>query len=496
MNNIVILPIIIPLFTGLLLFFIRKLNRTQRWFAALGTLLTLVSTCVLIRTIHLEGIQVLHVGGWQAPFGIALVADMFAILLAAAASVVTLLCLLYAFSTAKPEEERTFLYAFVLFLLCGVNGSFITGDLFNLFVFFEVMLSASYVLLSFGGTRLQLRESIKYMLINIVSSTLFVVAVAYLYSVTGTLNMAHLADVIATAGQDGLITTISLLFLFVFALKAALFIYYWLPGAYIVAPTAIAAIFAALLTKVGIYAIFRMFSIIFYHQPHITHTLIIWLAALTMVLGAFGAISQWDIRRILVYNVIVAVGFIVFGFGVFTETALLGSVYYLLQDMFAKALIFILGGIIIYIARTHQLRDISGLMHHHSVLGWLFFLSALILAGVPPLSGFVGKLLVIQAGLESEQYIVTGIGLLTSLLVLYSMIKIMIHGFWGDTDLSEDEAKSRRPSKAVLIPGFVLAGICVAMGLFAEPLLQIIEQASHTLAHPSSYIQAVLSPAN
>lgn len=493
MNNFVVLPIIIPLVTGLLLFFIRRLNRTQRWLSAAGTVFTLVSAILLLQQVRSDGVQVLNVGGWQAPFGIVLVSDMFAVLLVMAAAIVTLLCLFYTYQTVSREEERTYLYPFIMFLLCGVNGSFLTGDLFNLFVFFEVMLSASYVLLSFGSKRLQLRETLKYMLINIVSSTLFVVAVAYLYSVTGTLNMAHLSEGIAVAGQDGVLTTISLLFMFVFALKAALFLYYWLPGAYSVAPTAIAAIFAALLTKVGIYAIFRMFTLIFYHQPHITHTLLLWLAGLTMLLGALGAISQWNIRRILVYNVIIAVGFIVFGLAIFTEASIIGAIYYLLQDMFAKALIFLLGGIMISIARTHQLKDVSGLMHHHPQLGWLFFLSALILAGIPPLSGFIGKVVILQESIEAKHYVMTAIGLLTSLLVLYSMLKIMIHGFWGDTHLSEEEGRARRQGRGVLISCYVLAGLCVVMGLFAEPILQIIEQAAQTLYHPSIYIEAVLT---
>ncbi len=299
---------------------------------------------------------------------------------------------LYAFGSIREQHERFYLYPFILLLLCGVNGSFLTGDIFNLFVFFEVMLIASYVLLSLGGGKRQLRKALKYVMINMISSTLFVVAIAYLYSIIGTLNMAHLSERIAISGQDGLSTAVSILFLVVFSIKAALVLYFWLPGSYSVPPAAISAIFAALLTKVGIYAILRLFTLIFYHQPGITHTILIWMGAVTMIFGAIGAVAYWGIRKILAYNVIISVGLIIFGIGIATSTSLSGALYYLIHDMIAKALIFILGGAIISIAGTDQLRDINGLIRYRPLLGWLFFLSALALAGVPPLSGFVGKM--------------------------------------------------------------------------------------------------------
>lgn len=185
-----------------------------------------------------------------------------------------------------------------LFLITGVNGSFLTGDLFNLYVFFEVFLIASYVLITMGGTKRQLRESLKYIFTNILSSAFFLIGVAYLYSITGTLNLAHLSERIAEVGQDGLITTVAFVFLFVFSLKAGLLLFFWLPGSYSAPPTAIAAIFAALLTKVGIYAIIRMFTLIFYHELAVTHLFIGILAAVTMILGGLGAIGYWDVKNI------------------------------------------------------------------------------------------------------------------------------------------------------------------------------------------------------
>mgnify|MGYP001293071859 CR=1 FL=1 len=490
MNNLLIFPIIIPLLAGILMIFMRESRVLQRWISLIAAGATAIIAWRLIGVVSEDGIQTLYVGGWAAPYGITLVADMVSALLVFTTLIVVLACLLYTFGSIGKSHESHYVYPFILFLVCGVNGSFLTGDIFNLFVFFEVMLIASYVLISLGSTKTQLRESLKYVLINMVSSTLFVIAIAYLYAMTGTLNMAHLSERVALAGQDGLMTTVSLLFLIVFAIKAALFLFFWLPGSYSAPPPAIAAIFAALLTKVGIYAILRVFTLIFYHQPQITHSVMLVLGGLTMIFGAIGAVAFWGIRKILAYNVIVSVGFIVFAIGVASGEALSGALYYLLHDMIAKALIFILGGAIIGIAGTDQLREITGLIRYRPMLGWLFLLSGLALAGVPPLSGFVGKVMILQGGVESGYYILSIIGLLSSLLVLYSVMKVFMHSFWGETLLIEGEQKET--GKAALLPGSILAALIIGLGLGAEWVLHYIALAVETMMNPSQYINAVL----
>ena len=490
MNNLLIFPIIIPLLAGILMIFMRESRVLQRWISLIAAGATAIIAWRLICVVSEDGIQTLYVGGWAAPYGITLVADMVSALLVFTTLIVVLACLLYTFGSIGKSHESHYVYPFILFLVCGVNGSFLTGDIFNLFVFFEVMLIASYVLISLGSTKTQLRESLKYVLINMVSSTLFVIAIAYLYAMTGTLNMAHLSERVALAGQDGLMTTVSLLFLIVFAIKAALFLFFWLPGSYSAPPPAIAAIFAALLTKVGIYAILRVFTLIFYHQPQITHSVMLVLGGLTMIFGAIGAVAFWGIRKILAYNVIVSVGFIVFAIGVASGEALSGALYYLLHDMIAKALIFILGGAIIGIAGTDQLREITGLIRYRPMLGWLFLLSGLALAGVPPLSGFVGKVMILQGGVESGYYILSIIGLLSSLLVLYSVMKVFMHSFWGETLLIEGEQKET--GKSALLPGSILAALIIGLGLGAEWVLHYIALAVETMMNPSQYINAVL----
>lgn len=490
MSNLVILPVIIPIIAGLLLVMMRKYIRLQRMLSIASMGAVALVTFYLMNTIKVKGIQSLQLGGWEAPFGVSMVMDMFSALLIFVTSIVALCCLLYAFHSIGKERESFYFYPFFLFLIAGVNGSFITGDIFNLFVCFEVMLVSSYVLISLGGTRKQLRESIKYILVNILSSFLFLVAIAYLYATCGTLNFAHLSLRVADAGQEGLMTTVAILFLIVFSLKAGLFLFFWLPGSYSTPPTAIAAIFAALLTKVGIYAIMRVFSLIFYHQPEVTHLLIGVLAAVTMVLGAIGAVAYGDIKRILTYNVIVGVGFILAGFATFTMEGMTGSLYYLIHDMIVKGLIFLLGGTIIHLTGTGKLKDLSGLIRLHPQLGWMFFVAALSLAGIPPLSGFLGKIFITEGTFEARYYWLGGIGLLTSLAVLYSLMKIFMNVFWGYTEITEEEEKGT--TKGLLLPIAILTALTIALGLGAEGIAEYVDSAVEVLMNPSMYVEAVL----
>ena len=475
----------------MLLVFIRDRIKLQQWLAGLSTLVTLIISAYTVYKVTSEGIIVLELGGWAAPYGIVLVGDMLAVILVVVANFVSLMCLLYSFRSIDEGHKQHFIYPLMLILVTGVNGSFLTGDIFNLFVFFEVMLIASYVLITLGGTKRQLREAIKYVVINVIASTLFVIATGYLYSVTGTLNMADLSLRVAEAGQDGLLTAISFMYLTVFGLKSGLLLFYWLPGSYSAPPGPIAALFAALLTKVGVYTVIRTFTLIFYHQPEITHTVMLWMAVITMILGAFGAVHHWEIRKILAYNVIVSVGFILFGVAIANEQSLSGSLYYLLHDMLAKALIFIAGGAIISIFGTDKLKEFSGLILFRPLLGWLFFIACLALAGVPPLSGFVGKVMILKGAITADEVITAIVGLATSLLVLYSVLKIFIHSFWGETLMSEGQEFSS--GKSALLPSTILVVSLFALGIGAEAVMPFIEQATTEMLDPSYYIEAVFT---
>ena len=490
MSNILIYPIIIPLITALLLTFWRERIKLQQLLSLISIIAVLIINVITVFRVKSDGILTLEIGSWQAPYGIVLVGDMLAVILVTVASFVTLMCFLYSYRSLEDGHKKHYVYPLMLIMFTGVNGSFLTGDIFNLFVFFEVMLIASYVLLTLGGRKRQLTSAITYVVINIIASTLFVVATGYLYAVTGTLNMADLSVRVAEMGQHGLLTAISFMYLLVFGLKSGLLLFYWLPGSYSAPPPAIAALFAALLTKVGVYTVIRTFTLIFYHRPDVTHEVMMWMAVITMILGALGAIFHWEIKKILSYNVIVSVGFVLFGVSIATEQSLSGALFYLMHDMLAKALIFITGGAIISIFGTDKLKEFSGLILFRPLLGWLFFISCLALAGVPPLSGFVGKVMILKGAISANEIVMAVVGLMSSLLVLYSVIKIFIHSFWGESLMSEGQEFST--GKSALLPGTLLVISIFALGIGAEYVMPFIDQATDVMVNPSLYIEAVL----
>ncbi len=485
------MPMIIPVIAGILLIFLRPYIKLQRWVSFLVMIVNAGIAVYLLNRIQTEGILRLDFGGWEPPYGILFVADSFSVILVLTTSIVTAICLLYAFSSVGKAIENMYFYSFVNFLIAGVNGSFLTGDLFNLYVCFEIMLLASYVLITLGGRKAQLSESVKYVVINVVSSWVFLIAIAYLYGTVGTLNLAHLSERIAESGQTPLLTVISIVFLTVFALKAGLLLYFWLPGAYSVPATAVAALFGALLTKVGIYAMIRIFTLLFYHEPSVTHTLIGILAGLTLIGGSIGAIAYKDIRQIVAYNVIIAVGFILVGLAIGTQAALEGSIYYLIHDMIVKALLFLLAGTMIVVTGETRIDHMSGLIRNYPSLGWIFFIVMLSLAGIPPFSGFIGKVLIGQGAIETGSYILLALAFISSMFVLYSLLRIFLNSFWGETIISKEDKVPMK--KGWIIPCMLLSGGTIVLGLGVEAIAPYVLDAANTLMNPQLYIDAVLN---
>ncbi|WP_203363154.1 Na+/H+ antiporter subunit D [Bacillus sp. REN10] len=491
MTNLLILPILIPLMTAIVLIFLAKWVMVQRVVSVISTIGTLVASIILLLTVKKEGIQTVDVSSWQAPFGITLVSDMLSVLLVTTTSLITLCVIIYSFRSIGKKREQFYYYSIIQFMLVGVNGAFTTGDIFNLFVFFEVMLMSSYVLIVIGGTKIQLRESIKYILVNVISSAIFVVAVAFLYSVIGSLNMADISKRIAEVGQLPILTVIAVLFLIVFGLKGAIFpLYFWLPGSYHAPPVPVLALFGSLLTKVGVYSILRTYSLFFYHNQAFTHELLQILAILTIIVGAIGAIAYWDVKKIIIYNIIIAVGVLTFGISLATEESIKGTIFYLIHDMIIKAALFLLIGVMIKITGTSNLRKMGGLIKKYPLLGWTFLVATFGLAGIPPLSGFVGKFLIVRAGLAEGAYVGALIVLLSSLFVLYSVIKIFMNGFWRSPQDYPGEEK--QPVHFLWMPGAILVLVSIVYGVGAEGMYPIISQATEALIDPTIYIDAVL----
>ncbi|KYG33404.1 Na+/H+ antiporter subunit D [Alkalihalobacillus trypoxylicola] len=491
MNNMIILPILIPFLMGAILILFPKKTRIQQIISGLTSISLLIVSIYLAVHVYQQGITVLELGNWQAPFGIVLVADLFSMMMVILSSIIGLVCLFYSFQTLSTKRQKAYFYPFYFFLLTGVNGAFLTGDLFNLFVFFEVMLISSYILIVIGGTKYQLRESFKYVVMNVFASILFLIGVAYIYSVTGTLNLADLAVKVALLEQTGVLNVIAVIFLVVFAMKGGLFpLYFWLPRSYYGPPAAIAALFGALLTKVGIYAIMRTFTLVFVHDPGFTHTLILILAGLTMIFGVLGAVSQFDFKRILTYHIISQVGYMVMGLGIFTPLAIAGAIYYIAHHIIVKAALFLFAGAAQKITGTTDLKQMGGLLKTHPLLAWLFFISAISLAGIPPLSGFFSKFALILAAFLQENYIIAGVALIVGLLTLFSMMKIFLYAFWGEQKHNAEQAKIS--INRLLIPIIPLVALTIGLGLLAEPIFQFSLQVAEQILDPTIYIDSVL----
>ncbi|MCM3716911.1 Na+/H+ antiporter subunit D [Fictibacillus phosphorivorans] len=488
MSNLVFLPIFIPLFVGALLVFLKNRHQLTIKISYLTVLLNLGLSIFLSYFVFTHHPLVLETGGWKAPFGIILVADKLSVIMTLSVNVIALASVIFASSSVTSKMTKHYFYPLFFILIAGVSGAFLTGDLFNLFVFFEVLLMASYGLIIIGGSKQQFRESVKYILLNLFSSILFVTTVAFLYSVTGTVNMAQLGERVAEVEQQGILTGIAILLFVVFATKGALFpLYFWLPKSYIVPSPVVSALFGALLTKVGVYSMLRVYTLIFSHKLELTHTFFIWVAAITMLIGVIGALSTSNVKLIIAYNIMPAIGFMLLGIGTFSAESLAGTIYYLIHDMAIKAALFFLAGLLVWHAGTSNLNKMGGYIKTSPLLGWMFFIAALILAGIPPFSGFIGKYLLLRGAFDEEHYFVAGIGLLSSLLILFSVIRIFIGAFWGE--LKEPKEKVRRSG---LVASGLLIAISILLGVGAEWFYPYIQSAADNLIDPQIYIDFVL----
>ena len=495
MALLLVLPLLIPLGTAVVVLLSWSSLRLQRAWSLLGAVGLLGTSGVLLRAVWMDGIQHVQVGGWTAPFGITLVADLLSAVMLVVSALMGVAVLIYAMGSLGEEREQGPFHALYHFLLLGVAGAFLAGDLFNLYVWFEVLLITSFVLLVLGNDRAQVQGSVTYVLVNLVASLCFLMAVGLLYGVAGTLNLADLAVRLPSVGAPGIVTSIAMLFLMAFGIKAAVVpLFLWLPAAYHTPPIAVSALFAGLLTKVGVYALIRMFTLLFTQDVAYTHTILLAIATITMIVGVLGAVAQTDVRRILSFHIVSQIGYMVMGLALYTPLALLGAIFYIVHHIVVKTNLFLVGGVVERLTGAFDLSRIGGLYRSHPVLAGLFLIPALSLAGLPPLSGFWAKLLILKAGLEAEAYLAVAAALIAGILTLVSMTKIWSEAFWTPFPESGTPPASLPPVRLLMVPIVGLAVVTLALGLYADPLAALAERAAAELLDPSAYTAAVLGP--
>lgn len=490
MSSLVAAPAILPLITAVLLLPFRQRTRAESAVAiASGVLLLLVVGWLIAATFHGK-VLVLPLGGWDSAVGIVWVVDRLSAVMLGLTALTSFATLIYATGGLRGAREGRFFHPLHQLLLLGVNGAFLTGDLFNLFVFFEVMLLASFAMISLGARSRQLNQTFPYVLLNLVASAFFLAGVGAIYGTAGTVNMAELAYQISSTEMPAAFWAAAAIVLAVFAIKAALVpLFFWLPDAYPEAPLPVSAFFAGLLTKVGVYTLFRMVPLFTGSEAGIFHAVLVFVAAATMLIGVLGALGRDTIREILSFHIISQVGYMVFGLALYTPLAVAAGLFYIIHHIVVKTALFLAGGIAERLGGSGSLGQVSGLARSHPWVAAGFFIPAMALAGLPPFSGFWGKFFLVVAGFQVNVYAATTIAIVVSLLTLASMLKIWTAVFWGE----QGEKPLKRPARlrSMVTATLGLAGISVLIGLFAPPLFRYSEAAAADILSVTPYVEAV-----
>ncbi len=494
--NWVILPVALPLLTAVVALLMGGVSVWRRGVVATSATLQLGAAYWLVtQTLAKEGTRlVLASGDWTPPLGIAMVADPLSAIMVFFCCLMALGTILYGFAELPTRLEHPLRLPLLQFMIAGVNLSFLTGDLFNLFVAFEIMLIASYALMTAESDDWDVRQAFPYLAINLFGSAFFLVGVGLVYGLFGTLNMADIAARAGHMSDDPRVTLVAVLLLLVFSIKAGVFpLYFWLPNSYPILATPLAAFFGGLLTKVGVYVLIRMMATVFPHNLDTLHLLLAWLAAFTMVLGVFGAVSRNFIRGILSWHIISQIGYMILAIGFFTQTAIAAALFYVVHNILAKGTLFLIGGTAATLHRgTDNLDRMGGLWRRAPFLGICFLFQAMALAGLPPLSGFWGKYMIYSEGIRQGEWVLLAAALLTGLLTLYSMLKIWNGAFWAPAkDNLPDHFDPRWKRMTAVIAGLTLCSI--TLGLGAGYFIDVALLAAEMALDQKGYIHDVLS---
>ncbi len=513
MSSLVPLLATLPLLGAAITLVFGRQRRVQ-----VGVSITTLTAVMVIAAVLLVQVDAglpiaVEVGGWPAPFGIVLYVDRLAALLVLVSSIVLLAVLLFSVGQGAADGDDdtpvSIFHPSYLILAAGIFTAFIAGDLFNLYVGFEILLVASYVLITLGGTEARIRSGIVYIVVSLVSSVLFLAAIAMIYAALGTVNMAQIAERMTEIPQDVQLV-LHLMLLLAFSIKAAVFpLSFWLPDSYPTAPAPVTAVFAGLLTKVGVYAMIRTETQLF--NDNDVNILLLIVALATMIVGVLGAVAQAELKRILSFTLVSHIGYMVFGLAIATPAAIGATIYYMVHHIVVQTTLFLAVGLVERRAGTTSILKLKGLMRAAPVIAVLYFIPAVNLGGLPPFSGFIGKFALFDAAAQEGSplmmVLIVG-GVVTSLLTLYALMRAWNLGFWREEDTVEEpgEVEARlsylgdAPAATVqterrAIPKVMTAAtagmvaVTVALTVFAGPLYDVCARIGGALLEPVRLVQ-------
>lgn len=486
---LVVLPVVIPIVFGALLLMFRKETAWLAGAAIGGLALAFLSSVGLLARVIEEGPLVMTMGRWLPPFGISFNADLLGASFAALALFVALVCAIHSLRDIGHTGRRYGFYTFLNLMMAGVSGAFLTGDIFNLYVWFEVFLISSFGLIVLGSEKQQIDGATKYAILNLVGTTLFLLATGLLYGAFGTLNMADIAVKAPQVRQVAPMTTLAALYLLAFAMKAAAFpVNFWLPASYHTPRIVIGALFAGVLTKIGIYALIRTFFMIFGEERALMADLIAWIAALTMLVGMLGAIAMSDIRRLMGFVVVSGIGVMLAGIAVGTEQGVAGAVLYAFHSMLCMSALYLLTGIMREAGGSFSLHELGGLYSRLPLLAAIAFILVLAAAGLPPASGLWPKVMLVQAAILADLPWVAFAILLSAILTTIALGRVFLFAFWRP---AREGREAVAPPASAYLPLVLVVLPILALGIYPQPAIAVAEQAARSLLAPMAYIEAV-----
>ena len=489
--NALVLPVIVPFIASALCLMMTRSLALQKVVSGIAGHATLGISCWLAWIVRDGSVPVLRLGGWPGGFGIVYALDRLgAIMLVLGALMFVTSWWFTVLGAVKEGDQRRFYHPLFLLLLAGVSWAFLTADLFNLFVAFELILLGSYALLTNSNSEGQVREGFKFAIMNVIAGMLFLAGAGLAYGTLGTLNLSDLALAVAATEQRGLATALAVLFIAVFGMKAAMFpLFFWMPDAYPKAPLGIQPFFVGILSKVGVYSLYRVLTLVFPGsaggelQP-----LLLFLAGATMLVGVLSALSQWTFRHILAFHSMSQIGYMLMGLSLFTAAGLAGGVFFLVHHALVKSALFLVAGIVILREGTDRLKEARGLLVGYPVVAAMFLLGAFTLAGLPPTMGFYGKFALVLEGLATEHYVLTIASLVTSVFTLASMVKIWTYSFTGERP---EGAPSPGRAPRVMWAGALVCALLVLAPVLSGPIMEYCAAAAEQSLDRSAYVTAV-----